>query len=140
MNPFNVIKVVCKHTNVRITDLYTASRKGNIMVARQMSMYLLKKRMKLPYTQIAKVMTRNKKPFNHTTVINNVNTFQNLLDTNDPLILPLYNEVISVLESDEDFPKERGPRIIVYYADEAVVHDIVKLLNKNFDALSYEFE
>lgn len=135
-----VISTVSKFTKVKMADIFSESRKENIVLAKQMSMYLLKRRLGLSFSEIGKMMARNKKPFHHTSVMSNVNVFQNRLDTKEDNVIEIYTKVLKYLDLDDEFPKEKGPKILVYYPEGFNIHNFIKVLNTNFTDLSYEFE
>ncbi len=73
----DIMSQVCAYCNVKKADIYTASRKANIVEVRQISMYLAHKYTKLSTSKIGALVGNR----NHTTVIHSVKTVENQLNT-----------------------------------------------------------
>jgi len=67
-----IIEGVCKHFNVSQQNIATKSRKHDLVVARQVSMYLAQKYTKMPASRIGKLVGGR----DHSTVIHSCNTIE----------------------------------------------------------------
>lgn len=65
----HIVQSVCSHTGVKKKDLFSKSRKQDITQARQLAMYLCKKHLDLPYSQIGRQIGRR----DHSTVLHACN-------------------------------------------------------------------
>lgn len=74
ITPGKVIDAVCKYYKVKSTDLCGASRKASLVKARQTLMYLLRKELELPLTQIGQLLGGR----DHSTVIHALDKVQRL--------------------------------------------------------------
>ena len=73
-----VIEKVSKHYQISIEDLLGPKRDKDIVVPRQVAMYLLREELKLSYPKIARELGRK----DHTTALHSVEKMVNELDTN----------------------------------------------------------
>lgn len=83
---------VYKVTGISMEKLKGKSQKGDIIYARHLTMYLLKKKVGLIVREIGKLLNRD-----HSTVIHGVQSFQNKIDTEPET----YNEVMGLLQEGE---------------------------------------
>lgn len=74
--PDAIIKAVTAYTGISKEELESKSRKQPVVFARFIAMYLIKSRTKLTLKQIGDIFYRD-----HSTVINAVNTTNDLLET-----------------------------------------------------------
>ena len=72
-----IIECTCEHCNIRQEDVYGKSRKANIVLARQLSMYFAQQLTKLTTSKIGTLVGNR----NHATVIHSVKTIENRLKT-----------------------------------------------------------
>ena len=77
LTPQRVINTVAKYYKVSKKDLLGKSRKSNIIVARHMSMWLVRKIVKLSYVEIGKVFNRD-----HSTIISAVQSIETSMKIN----------------------------------------------------------
>ena len=70
-----IIETACEHYNIRQEDVYGKSRKANIVLVRQVSMYLAQHYTKLTTCKIGTLVGNR----NHATVIHSVKTIENRL-------------------------------------------------------------
>ena len=70
----DIQKMVADHFKVRISDLKSASRARQIVVPRQVSMYLIKKHLDKPYVEIGRAFGDR----DHSTVMNAIERVENL--------------------------------------------------------------
>ena len=72
-----IIECTCEHCHIRQEDVYGKSRKANIVVARQLSMYFAQQLTKLTTSKIGTLVGNR----NHATVIHSVRTIENRMKT-----------------------------------------------------------
>jgi chromosomal replication initiation ATPase DnaA len=77
---------VAKHFGIKIEDLYKRSRRTNVLIPRQLAMYLIR----VNTIQGLKVIADSFIGFDHTTVINSIRQIQNAIDTQDEKVYPHY--------------------------------------------------
>lgn len=78
MTEQDIIKAVCAEFSIDVLDISKPTRKAEIMQPRQMAQYVIRKVYPaLALKQIAMFFGKG----DHSTVINSVNTIQNLIDT-----------------------------------------------------------
>ena len=90
--PQNVLKNVCSFYNVRLSHLKGASRTSNLVLPRQIAMFLLRNHLKMKLEEIAFFLNRK----DHTTVIHATNKVNRLM-TKDPLIKRDIDQIIQSL-------------------------------------------
>lgn len=71
-----IITKVCEHYDIEKDSLHSRSRKHNVVIARQVAMYLAKKYTDTSCVKIGKLIAKR----NHTTVIHSCKTVQNQLE------------------------------------------------------------
>jgi chromosomal replication initiation ATPase DnaA len=76
--PRDIINVVCATMDITPQEIKSRTRKHEIVWARQLAMWWLKKIMNLSLTEIGRIFKRN-----HATVIHAIKTVDNLVET-DP--------------------------------------------------------
>ena len=76
-----LIEIVCKKTGIDIKDLKGKSRKREIVEARQLAFYILKKNTRLPFAVIGGMLNRD-----HTTVIHSIKVVTALKETDKEYI------------------------------------------------------
>jgi chromosomal replication initiator protein len=76
-----IIESTCEQMNIKEEDIYGKSRKANIVLARQLSMYLAQEFTQLTTSKIG-ILVGNR---NHATVIHSVKTISNRLKTDKEL-------------------------------------------------------
>ncbi len=77
-NPKKVIEVVCEYFALKPTELKSASRQAQLVLPRQLTMYLLRVDFKLQLTRVAEILNRK----DHTTIIHGVDKIQKGVDNN----------------------------------------------------------
>ena len=92
ITPNDVIKAVCSYYNVKLSKIKGEEKESQIVLPRQITMYLLRRYLKLRLTQVAFFL--NKK--DHTTVIHAVNKISRLL-AKDPLLKQETDNIVSSL-------------------------------------------
>ncbi len=60
----NIITAICKYLNVEVYDLFKKGRKENIVICRQISMYLMRKYAGMSFSEIARMFDKD-----HTTIL-----------------------------------------------------------------------
>lgn len=80
-NPEKIVQVVADFYNVKMSELYSGSRKKEIVKPRQVAMYLLRKEMKKSYPEISRFMGGK----DHTTAIYAIKKIDSMLQKNDNL-------------------------------------------------------
>lgn len=73
-----IIAGVCKHFDTNFKEMCTKSRKREIVLPRQIAMYLLHKMLGMGCADIARIFNRD-----HTTALHNFKLVQDLIDTNE---------------------------------------------------------
>lgn len=73
----DIVETVCRHYNVSTSQINSRSRRHELVVARQVSMYLAQKHTKMPAVRIGKLIGGR----DHSTVIHSCKTIENLLQT-----------------------------------------------------------
>ncbi|MGL4993136.1 MAG: chromosomal replication initiator protein DnaA [Bacteroidales bacterium] len=94
ISPDQIKEVVCAYYQVDIKDFLSSSRKSEVVLARQVSMYLCKKYTDLSYNSIGEVSGKR----NHATVIHACRTITNYLENNKELKSQL-DEIENMLKS-----------------------------------------
>jgi chromosomal replication initiator protein len=74
----DIVTSVCNHYEVSATSINSRSRKHELVVARQVSMYLAQKYTRIPTSRIGKMIGNR----DHSTVIHSCTTVENLLKAN----------------------------------------------------------
>jgi len=75
LSPEDIVRGVCSFYNLKRSWIKNANRKQEVARARQLIMFLLRKRLKLKYEQIAFLLKRK----DHTTIIYGVSKIENLI-------------------------------------------------------------
>ncbi len=88
----DIIKIVCKYYNIRKDDLLGTRRNKEIVLPRQILIYLLREELDLPYKSIAREVGGK----DHTTIIHNYNKIKKLL-IEDSLIEQSISELRDLL-------------------------------------------
>ncbi|MFH0912378.1 MAG: chromosomal replication initiator protein DnaA [Patescibacteria group bacterium] len=86
LKPADVTRVVGKHYSLKKEDLLGKRRNKEIVVPRQILIFLLREELDLPYTSIAREVGGK----DHTTIIHNYNKIKNLLLENNDLEMEIY--------------------------------------------------
>lgn len=94
LNEQRIISVVADYYNKTPSQITSASRQGDLVFARHIAMYLIRKMLDTPYTKIGMVFGGR----DHSTVMNAVNKVEKELKTN-PNIETVINEVKSLLKA-----------------------------------------
>ncbi|OGK24061.1 chromosomal replication initiator protein DnaA [Candidatus Roizmanbacteria bacterium RIFCSPHIGHO2_12_FULL_37_9b] len=92
ITPTDVLKKVCSFYNVRVSHLKGESRTSNVVLPRQITMYLLRSDFKLKLEEIAYFLKRK----DHTTVIHAVEKINRLL-IKDPLFKKEVDQIVDSL-------------------------------------------
>lgn len=92
LSPENIIQTVCSFYNLKKSWIKSPSRKQEVARARQLIMFLLRKRLKLKYEQIAFLLKRK----DHTTIIYGVSKIENLI-TRERAFRGEVNEIVGSL-------------------------------------------
>jgi len=88
----NVKSIICDFYNISVSDIVGKKRTSNIVVPRQLCMYILRNKYDLPYTKIGELMGHK----DHSTVMTAVSKIDNELNSNADLKLS-YEAVIKKL-------------------------------------------
>ncbi|MCR5705664.1 MAG: chromosomal replication initiator protein DnaA [Acholeplasmatales bacterium] len=88
----NVKSIICDFYNITVSDIVGKKRTSNIVVPRQLCMYILRNKYDLPYTKIGELMGHK----DHSTVMTAVSKIDNELNSNDDLKLS-YEAVLKKL-------------------------------------------
>lgn len=88
----NVKSIICDFYNISVSDIVGKKRTSNIVVPRQLCMYILRNKYDLPYTKIGELMGHK----DHSTVMTAVSKIDNELNSNSDLKLS-YEAVIKKL-------------------------------------------
>lgn len=137
-----LLRLVCKEMNVEEDDvLYGGSRKKSIVVARHLTMYILKKHWGLSYAEVGNMfLSKGKKgirTMDHSSVINAIRKMDNALEIGYDFIKIPYNQVLSFLQS--TIEKEVAPTKILITINEDFNHEgLLKVLNTHYSKLKYE--
>ena len=78
--PQTIIEAVCSYFNVKPSDLSSPSRKSNLVFARQILMYLLRKELQLPLSAIGQFVGGR----DHSTIIHGVEKVEKDVLSNQP--------------------------------------------------------
>ena len=73
LTPEDITRHVCRYFNVKLADLQSASRKQQVVQARQLAMYLTHKYTRLTYAEIGRVVARR----DHSAVLHSCNQVSN---------------------------------------------------------------
>ncbi|MFH1088417.1 MAG: chromosomal replication initiator protein DnaA, partial [Patescibacteria group bacterium] len=90
LHSHDIIKMVSKYYDIKKEDLLGKKRNKEIVIPRQILIYLLREELDLPYTAIAREIGGK----DHTTIIHNYNKIKNLVLEN----VDLENEIINIKE------------------------------------------
>lgn len=74
----NIIKEVCEYFSLTRKQMMKRTRQREIVLARQISIYLIKKYSSLTLVSIAKIFK-----YDHTTIMHSIRSVMNLIDTKD---------------------------------------------------------
>lgn len=88
----NVKSIICDFYNITVSDIVGKKRTSNIVVPRQLCMYILRNKYDLPYTKIGELMGHK----DHSTVMTAVSKIDNELNSNSDLKLS-YEAVLKKL-------------------------------------------
>jgi chromosomal replication initiator protein len=88
----NVKSIICDFYNISVSDIVGKKRTSNIVVPRQLCMYILRNKYDLPYTKIGELMGHK----DHSTVMTAVSKIDNELNSNSDLKLS-YEAVLKKL-------------------------------------------
>ena len=88
----NVKSIICDFYNITVSDIVGKKRTSNIVVPRQLCMYILRNKYDLPYTKIGELMGHK----DHSTVMTAVSKIDNELNSNSDLRLS-YEAVLKKL-------------------------------------------
>lgn len=91
----NVKSIICDFYNISVSDLIGKKRTSNIVVPRQLCMYILRNKYNLPFTKIGSLMGNK----DHSTVMTAVAKMENELKSNQDLKIG-YNTVLKKLSID----------------------------------------
>ena len=84
----DILEKVCRHFNVTVSGVNSKSRKRELVVARQVSMYLAQKHTKIPANRIGKLVGGR----DHSTVLHSCTQVENRLQT-DPAFCSELNSI-----------------------------------------------
>lgn len=87
-----IIKRISEHFDIRAEDILGAGRTRDFVLPRHLAMYLCRKKLKLPYSQIGEVFSRD-----HSTVMSSIKLIQNGVENYDPEIASHYHAVLKTL-------------------------------------------
>ncbi len=76
LSPEEIQKVVCKHFNIKITDLKGKKKNNSIVLPRQIAMYIIRQRTKLSFPEIGQCFGGR----DHSTVIYSINKIESLIE------------------------------------------------------------
>jgi chromosomal replication initiator protein len=93
VTPLEIIKVVSSEFDVSIAKLQSKSRVRNIVLARHLCMYLMASETGLSYSKIITYFNQK----DHTAVIHARRNINNLIFTDDQLLMPRYRQVMEKL-------------------------------------------
>ena len=88
LDPEDIIQLICNFYSVPIYRLESSTRKREVVIARQMSMFMLRYYTGLSYKAVAERFGGR----DHTTAIHSINTINDLCET-DPMILKNRNDL-----------------------------------------------
>ena len=88
----NIVEVVANYYNISVDELKTKSRKSEVILPRQICIYLIRRKTKLSYPQIAKYFNHH-----HTSIIYTFTTISNFLSINDKNIVNDVNNLNKIL-------------------------------------------
>jgi len=91
--PLDVIKAVCSYYNLPRARLKSKRRTSSISLPRQITMFLLRKKLNLKFEEIAHILKRK----DHTTVIYAVDKITGLL-ARDPLLKQEIDQILKSLD------------------------------------------
>ena len=94
LSPHDIIKAVCAYYNIKQALIKDGGRSENIVLPRQIIMYLLRRELKLKYEEIAYILKRK----DHTTILHGENKINNLI-INNALLKKEVDGIISSLSS-----------------------------------------
>lgn len=95
----DIIEEACATLNVSKTDLYSDSRRANVVQARQIAMYLAQKHTDLSFSKIGALIGKR----NHTTVIHSINLINERINADKKL-----NGLVEKIESNIKLHKAQG--------------------------------
>ncbi|MCS6843098.1 MAG: chromosomal replication initiator protein DnaA [Caldilineales bacterium] len=81
VSPEELLTLVARHFEVSVDDLVGSRRLKNVVLARQVAMYLLREDLNLPYTRIGEMFGGR----DHATAMHSVRKVEELLDTDEVL-------------------------------------------------------
>lgn len=81
-------KLVVKYTGILLPKLFSKTRKSNIVIARQMTQYLIRKHTKLPLEEIGRITGRR----NHATVLHSCRVIEKKL-VDDKELQQIINQI-----------------------------------------------
>lgn len=92
LNPEKIIGGVAQYFGIRGEDVVGKAQNKEFCLSRQIAMYLCRNKLKLPYTKIGEIFSRD-----HSTVMSSVKIIQNAIENHDKEILTRYSGVIKQL-------------------------------------------
>lgn len=81
LKPLEIITAVCENYNISIKELKSPIRTERVAFSRQVAMYIMRKELQLPYTEVAKAVNRK----DHTTVMHAVEKIEELASLDDAI-------------------------------------------------------
>jgi chromosomal replication initiator protein len=81
----NLLSVIASMYSISVADILGSSRKANIVLPRQIAMYILRTRYELTYSKIGNILNG----LDHSTVVNGFNKIEAEIKTNNQLELAI---------------------------------------------------
>lgn len=89
-----IMSVIVADSGITSEEIWSKSRKLNVVITRQLLMYMLTVNIKIPFEQIASIFGKN-----HATVIHARNTIENWIDTNHEMKLRVIRVSTKIINS-----------------------------------------
>jgi hypothetical protein len=133
-----VIDLVCDVMQVDKKCLFVPDRRRRIILAKHLSMYILKKRFGYTLSEIGRVFKTGEKYLDHTTVLHACRTIRNGLDVNQEEVVAPYELVTKRLDKMLQRKMNSPNKLVVTFDPTFNIDGVIKLLRRNFPTLEYE--
>lgn len=134
-----VVDLVCDTMGVDKKRLFVPDRRRRIILAKHITMYILKKRYGYTFGEIGRMFTVNgEKKMHHTSVMHGYRSIQNGLDIKDDVVVIPYNEVIKRLDNMLARKINTPGRLVVTFAPDFNIDGVIAMLKRNYKELEYE--
>lgn len=93
LSPEKVIQIVAEFFGITTQDILSKNQKRECVLPRQISMYFCRTKLKIPYTKLGEVFSRD-----HSTVMSSVRSIENHLASNDKEVSVAHRGITKILQ------------------------------------------